>query len=92
VKEFWEQFFRFLRDLFPAITAFFLGKRVGEIGKEEIRAKKDALKLELERVKNAQAVEDENRGRNDSDIVDDMVRSGLSKVSKPDGSSGAGSV
>jgi hypothetical protein len=84
VREFWQQFFQFLRDLLPALATFMLGKRVGEIGKEELQAKRDALKLELERVRNAQAVEDAHRGRSDSDIVDDMVRAGLDKVPKSD--------
>lgn len=80
MKEFWSEFFKFLREILPtAVGAFLLGRHVEKIGEEEIRAKMSGLKLELERAKNAQAVEDENIGKSDSDIIDDAVRAGLSK-------------
>lgn len=84
MKEFWQELFKLLERLMPQIMSFMLGKRVGEIGKQEITAKRDALKLELERLKNAKTVEENNRGKSDLDVVNDAIEEGLRSKHMPD--------
>lgn len=87
MKEFWGEFFKFIERLFPALTAFFIGKKVGEIGKEDIRAKRDALKLEIERFKIKERVREEHDGKSDSDVIDSAIARGheMLKRKRPKG-------
>lgn len=86
--KFWEEFFKFLKDIFPAITAFFLGKSIGESGREDLEAKKRALSLEIERFKNVEKVNEANRGKSDDDLLSDVISDGRKKMLKPGGSEG----
>jgi cell division protein FtsB len=79
VKEFWGEFFKLLKDLLPALSAFFFGKSIGERKVDDIRQKRDALKLEVERLKNSEKVEEQNRGKSYSDIIDDAISRGKRK-------------
>jgi hypothetical protein len=81
---FWESFFRFIKEILPTIATFMIGKRVGEEGKEKLRATKDALELELKRVRAREEVDQSNANKSDLDLVNDAIKSGLGKPDVPD--------
>lgn len=77
MKDFWENFFRFIKEVLPnLIVAFGLGKKIGEAGKGEVEDELVKTKLELGKLKNHVSVEDDNKNKSDTDIVNDAISEG----------------
>jgi len=81
MSDFWQQFFSFLKELLPAITTFFMGKKLGEIGAAKLEQENIDLRLKLSLAENAEKVRIANAGKSDADILRDVTGSG--DVPKP---------
>ena len=77
VNKWAEKIFTWLRDVIPSVTAVgsliynYMLRKVNTLQKE-----KNALELELEYKENEDAVEKENIGKSDSDIINDAISKG----------------
>jgi hypothetical protein len=77
MKDFWENFFKFIKEVLPnLLLAFGVGKRVGEAGKEKVENELVETKLELGKLKNQVTVQEANSGKSDIDIVNDAISEG----------------
>jgi hypothetical protein len=69
-SNFWQEFFKFLKEVLPnLLIAFSAGKKIGEGEKEKVKSELREVQLEFEELKNHVKVEDANRDKSDLDIV-----------------------
>lgn len=75
MKEFWENFFKFLKDILPSfLLGFGLGKKTADKENAEANEKLAKVTYEFEKIKNKMEVEAANKGKSDIDIVNDIIK------------------
>lgn len=85
LSKFWEianQAWDFVKKQIPAIVMSIFSYLFGKLRQTELE--RDKLKLELEKVKAYDKIDQDNASRSDSDILDDAIRKGSEY--KPDDS------
>lgn len=82
-----QKFLAYMQTQIPAIAIAIFNYMRGQINQKELENK--ALKLEIEKGKAHEQINQANANKSDSDIVDDAIRAGGGSTdSKPDDGSG----
>ncbi len=70
---FWQELFKFLKSLVPNAVSFLLGYKVGAEEKQKLIAKKEALRVELERVENEKHIREVNASKSARQLIDEAI-------------------
>jgi hypothetical protein len=76
MSEFWIQFFNWLERVLPSVLgSLALGYSIGAKGTKDLKKKNILLEIELSDAKKREEILQKNRGRTDSDIIDEALSS-----------------